>query len=149
MFLRTGSKFVFLAATVETASLALTTRVIRESTVTTWGTMTPCWRENKSRKKVVREWEINTLGNISLNEYKSAYKASHTVHIHHSASILAHPVREISKCQLIYIYFHTLTKKWAFTLDGHVSHFGQCLFPADTYLSQTLQNLRRIEKKKV
>lgn len=35
VFLRAGSKFVFLAATIETASLALTTRVIRESTVTT------------------------------------------------------------------------------------------------------------------
>ncbi len=93
VFLRTSSKFVFFAATVETASLALTTRVIRESTVTTWGTMTPRWRENKSRRKVVREQEINTLEHISLNEFKFAYKASHTVHIHHSASILAHPVR--------------------------------------------------------
>lgn len=92
MFLRAESKFVFMAATVETASLALTTRVIRESAVSTRRTMAPSWREKESRKDAMREQEINHRRHQS-NSFKFAYKASHTAHIDRSASILAHPVR--------------------------------------------------------
>lgn len=80
----------------------------------------------------------------------SAYKAFHTSHIQHNASMVFHPAKKKNK-PLIRLFAacfsggllnpSTSLLKPRPTLDVQALQSGQCLFPAETYLSQMLQNL--------